>query len=216
MQRIRLRTDELGEAVEAVRSFVRVTGTRAASWWLSEHSTPADVEERLLAYGLRRVESDYRADGMLLVTPPPPAEVEVRPVANAEEYVGALLAQYDAFEAPPDRRQAPDELAEEYELERRGGVVVTYVARLDGRIAGMGRAAFTPRGALMFGGATAPWARGRGAYRALVRARWDEAAARGTPALAVQAGAMSAPILARLGFETVHRFRRLEDVASTP
>jgi hypothetical protein len=64
----------------------------------------------------------------------------------------------------------------------------------------------------MSGGATIARARGRGAYRALVRARWDDAVARGTPLVAVHAGAMSAPILRRLGFEQVVRFRRLEDV----
>ena len=47
-----------------------------------------------------------------------------------------------------------------------------------------------------------PEARGRGAYRALVRARWEHAAERGTPLLVVQAGAMSGPVLTRLGFET--------------
>ena len=52
------------------------------------------------------------------------------------------------------------------------------------------------------------WARGRGAYRAVVRARWDAAVARGTPALAVGAGPMSRPILERLGFEQVLQFRR--------
>jgi hypothetical protein len=45
-----------------------------------------------------------------------------------------------------------------------------------------------------------------------VRARWDEAARRGTPALAVGAGPMSQPILERLGFRQVHQFRRLESV----
>jgi GNAT superfamily N-acetyltransferase len=45
-----------------------------------------------------------------------------------------------------------------------------------------------------------PEARGRGIYRALVRARWDHAAARETPLLVVQAGRMSAPVLDSLGF----------------
>jgi GNAT superfamily N-acetyltransferase len=45
-----------------------------------------------------------------------------------------------------------------------------------------------------------PEARGRGVYRALVQARWRAAAARGTPALTVQAGRMSRPICERLGF----------------
>lgn len=60
------------------------------------------------------------------------------------------------------------------------------------------------------GGATAEWARGRGAYRAVVRVRWDAAVERGTPALAVGAGSMSRPILERLGFDHVLQFRRLE------
>jgi hypothetical protein len=37
----------------------------------------------------------------------------------------------------------------------------------------------------------------------LVRARWDAAAGRGTPILTVGAGAMSRPILERLGFSIV-------------
>jgi hypothetical protein len=57
-----------------------------------------------------------------------------------------------------------------------------------------------------------PEARGRGAYRALVRARWDDAAERGTPALTVHAGALSRPILERLGFVTVGDVTCLLDV----
>jgi GNAT superfamily N-acetyltransferase len=64
---------------------------------------------------------------------------------------------------------------------------------------------------VLCGGATLPEARGRGAYRALVQARWDEAVARGTPALVVQAGSMSRPILERLGFEEVVRVKVLLD-----
>ena len=65
-------------------------------------------------------------------------------------------------------------------------------------------------GAYLMGGATAEWARGRDACRAVVRVRWDAAVERGTPALAVGAGPMSRPILERLGFEQVLQFRRLE------
>jgi predicted acetyltransferase len=73
-------------------------------------------------------------------------------------------------------------------------------------------AAYTPWGLLLFGGATVEPARGRGAYRALVAARAREAQERGTPALVVHAGAMSRPILERLGFEQVSRIDRLLDV----
>jgi len=43
----------------------------------------------------------------------------------------------------------------------------------------------------------------RGAYRALVRARWDDAVAAGTPVLVTQASGLSRPILERLGFRAV-------------
>ena len=51
------------------------------------------------------------------------------------------------------------------------------------------------------------WRRGRGVYRSLVQARWDWAVELGTPALTVQAGRMSRPILERLGFEFVEPVR---------
>ena len=61
------------------------------------------------------------------------------------------------------------------------------------------------------GGAVLPEARGRGVYRALVHARWEQAVARGTPLLVVQAGPMSAPILTGLGFESHGELRLYAD-----
>ena len=56
-----------------------------------------------------------------------------------------------------------------------------------------------------------PTARGRGAYRALVAARWADAVAAGTPLLVTQAGKMSRPILRRLGFREVCEIWMLVD-----
>jgi hypothetical protein len=208
VQRIRLQPEDVDPAVEAVRSLMARTGAAVASWWLSEHATPADVEERLLARGLTIVEGDYEIDGLLLTKEPPPGPtgVEARAVATPEELSAAQELQYEVFATPPEQRRprAPGE------HER------VYAAWIDGRLAGAGRAYFTPRGAMLAGGATAEWARGRGAYRALVRTRWEDAAARGTPALGVHAKDTSAPILTRLGFEQVLQLRRLQDVASSP
>jgi hypothetical protein len=214
VQRIRLREDEVDDALEAARSFMRVTGGTAASWWLSEHSTPADVEAQLLDRGLFVVEGDYLIDGLLLTSPPPavPPGIDVHAVRNAEEFVAVTGAQDDAFDTSAAERRDVETMVDEYELERHSDAVALFGAWVDGQVAGGGRALFSPRGVFMAGGSTAPWARGRGVYRALVRARWDAAVERGTPALAVQAGAMSAPILPRLGFEKVCSFRRLKDV----
>ena len=51
----------------------------------------------------------------------------------------------------------------------------------------------------------------RGAYRALLRARWDDAVSLGTPVLITQGGSMSRPILERLGFEPVGHVHMLMD-----
>jgi hypothetical protein len=217
VQRIRLHEDEIDDALEAARSLMRVIGATTASWWLSEHATPADVESRLLERGLFVVEGDYLIDGMLLTSPPPapPPGIEVHVVRNVEEHVAVIGAQDDAFGTPGPERQDRAALVEQYELEHGSDAVALFGAWIDGRAAGGGRALFSPRGVFMAGGSTVPWARGRGVYRALVRARWEAAVERGTPALAVQAGAMSAPILPRLGFEKVCTFRRLKDVLDT-
>ncbi|MDX6476645.1 MAG: hypothetical protein QOH95_2156, partial [Gaiellaceae bacterium] len=87
-----------------------------------------------------------------------------------------------------------------------------FLARLDGRPAATAMALPSARGVYLIAGATAPWARGRGLYRALVRARWDYAVERGTPALVSTADPdTSYPILKRVGFEDVCTIRRLED-----
>jgi len=202
------------DAIATVREFMETTRTKIASWWLTELSTPADVEERLLAGGLVAVEDDYHLDGLLLTTEPPagPPDVVARPVESAEEYVAANESLYEAFDLPADRRKDAASLAAEYELRSTADVDAVYGAWLDGRVVGCARTLHTPVGLFMSGGSTVPSARGRGVYRALVRARWDDAVARGTPALAVSAGAMSSPILRRLGFEKTCAFRRLRDV----
>jgi hypothetical protein len=95
----------------------------------------------------------------------------------------------------------------------RLGVPVGFVAALEGRAAATAMSIPSARGVFLIAGAVAPWARGRGLYRALVRARWDDAVERGTPALVTQANPeTSYPILRRLGFEEVCEIRRLEDV----
>jgi hypothetical protein len=217
VERIRLRADEVDDAVDAVRAFMRANGNTIASWWLTELSTPDDVEELLAARGLRRIEGDYLLDGLLLTTEPPagPPEIEARAVASGDEYVAAVGALYEGFAVEAKEQYDAERLVEEFTLRRDAGIDVVYGAWLEGRMAGHARAIFSPRGVYMTGGSTVPSARGRGVYRALVRARWDDAVARGTPALAVSAGSMSSPILQRRGFEKVCRFRRLQDVAST-
>lgn len=131
-----------------------------------------------------------------------------------DEAVAAGDAAHEAFETPPERRSSHDALAAQFEALRKSRSGAVYGAWLDGELVGSARAFFSPRGVLLAGGSTLPAARGRGVYRALVRARWDDAVEAGLPALVVHAGAMSRPILERLGFEQVLQFRRVESLRS--
>jgi hypothetical protein len=209
VERLRLREDELPDAIAAVDAFMHEAGPTRASWWLTERSTPA--EEAFLAAGLKRVEGDYLHAAMVLTSEPPTVDgIEAHPVETIEEYAEARRLALDAFGNPHQRVPTDADLAAEWEHQADP----TFAAWLDGRIAATGKAVYTRAGGYLLGGSTAPWARGRGAYRAVVRARWDEAVRRGTPALVVGAGSMSRPILERLGFEQVLQFRRLETVRS--
>jgi hypothetical protein len=209
VERIRLLEKQIPSAIAAVDEFMQEAGTERTSWWLTERSTPD--EEAFLAAGLQRVEGDYLHAAMVLASEPPAVEgVEVRVVDNFAEYAESRRLALDAFGNPHQRVPTDEELAAAWER----SADPTFAAWLDGRMAATGHAIYTRAGGYLLGGSTAPWARGRGAYRAVVRARWDEAVRRGTPALAVGAGSMSRPILERLGFEQVLQFRRLESVRS--
>jgi hypothetical protein len=100
--------------------------------------------------------------------------------------------------------------------ERAGHTPRMYLAFVDGAPVGAASAlveADCPAVMLISGGVLAE-ARGRGAYRALVRARWVDAVDANQPALVVHAGAMSRPILERLGFRAVAEHEVLLDPAT--
>jgi GNAT superfamily N-acetyltransferase len=136
----------------------------------------------------------------------------VRPVESFHDFLASLEVQWDAFGTPAERRARRDELEPVFEAWRAGGHLVSMLGLIDGRPAASGRLVRSPRGGYLIGGCVAPWARGRGLYRALVRARFEQAAAWGAPALVTHAAPhTSLPILLRLGFEEVCVLERLED-----
>lgn len=214
VQGIRLGDGEAPDAVAGVRELLAPAGTRVVSWWLTERATPVDVEEQLLAAGLEIVPRDYRLDALLATTPPPPGppEVDVRQATNAEQWAAVRELQDSVFDNPPERRPTREQLLAEFP----GTNSVLFGAWIDGELVGAGAAAPSSRGLLLWGGSVRADVRGRGCYRSLVRARWDEAVRRGTPALTVGANDKSGPVLRKLGFEKVLGLRRLEDVLSVP
>ena len=210
VSRLRLAEDEVEAAVAEVRRLT-ADAPRPVSWWIGESARPADLAERLVALGLEPATAaswEPVATAMATVTPPPEPETAVvaRRVRSYDEFALAGELGWETFDVPADERERSRALLpERWPAERAGLGPAVYLAWLDGEPVGVARAHPYPDGSLLLGGAVRPDARGRGAYRALVRARWDDAVARGAPALAAIAGAMSRPILERLGFEPVSR-----------
>ncbi len=203
------------EAVAEIRALARERGHGPTIWWIGGTATPGDLEQRLLALGFVQPEDRTPTAVALAIADEPavgPVDVEVRKVDTLADYLAAREVLWEAFDTPAEKRDAERPGLEQQFLDEQAlGAAAAFLALLDDEPVAAGRAAFCDRGALLFGGGVLAHARGRGAYRALVRARWDEAVRRGTPALVTQAAPMSEPILRRLGFEEVTRLIRLND-----
>jgi GNAT superfamily N-acetyltransferase len=140
--------------------------------------------------------------------PAPPAGLIARRVESFDDYAAAIRVQQVAFGASEERiADERERLRDQFETAPR----LMHAVWLDGELVSAGTCAPTPHGLALFGGATLPEARGRGAYRALIDIRWQEARDRGSAVLLTQAGAMSRPILERLGFEAVGQIDMLLD-----
>jgi GNAT superfamily N-acetyltransferase len=201
-QRFRFAEAELDDVRAEIHSFARERSATELSWEIGSGASPAGLAESLLALGL--VEQERQVGMALSDAPaePPPADVEVRKVTTPEENFESSRIAAIAFGGPVPTEVRPFTPSEDN---------VIYLAYVDGQPVARASGAFGPHGATLFGGSTLPDARGRGAYRALVAARWADAAERGTPLLVTQASSMSRPILERLGFRQVCELRALLD-----
>ena len=208
VQRQRFPLEEVDAVIAEVRATLRERGRTQTQWEVGS-SAPAGLVEALLERGIAQDKEPYAVALVLTEEPPPAAKgLTARRVESFEEYLAANAVQWEAFEASEeDIAEAREMLPRLYEITPN----VMHAAWLDGEVVCAGTSAPTEHGFLLYGGATVPRARGRGAYRALNRARWDDAVARGTPALITQGGSMSRPILEKLGFERVGEVHMLID-----
>jgi len=210
VQRQRLRTEEIDEVIEEVRLLLRERGRLRTQWEVGSSAEPRDLVELLLERGLVHDKEPYAVALVLTREPPPPPDgVVAKRVETFEEYAAASAVQWEAFEMPEAeiaelRPQLPQMWSETVNL--------LHIASIDGEVVAAGTSAPTEHGLLLYGGATRREARGRGAYRAVLHARWQDAVANGTPALVTQGGSMSRPILERLGFERVGELHMLLDL----
>jgi GNAT superfamily N-acetyltransferase len=196
---LRIRLGDVEEAAAWARAQAIERDVPRLEWWVGWNATPADLADRLVAAGLEPDDEEATLTGMTLDEPPPEAPgITVRRLETIEEQLAALTVDWEVWGHDAAER------ARRTETEHRrfdpNGTVHHFAAYDGARPVGFGRAVDMDGGVALLGGAVLPEYRGRGVYRALVRARWEHAVSRGSPLLVVQAGHMSAPVLRGLGF----------------
>jgi len=199
---------DVAAVVEATRTAARARNKAALVWYLAPERD--DLAAELEQCGL--VDRDPPGlEAMALVAAPTghvePA-VDVRLIATWDDYRAGHGLQTDVFELPQESER---ELRRRFELSRDPGKsgegFEGFLAFLDGQAVGSAYSLRGDAGLNLFAGAVRLQARGRGVYRALVQARWEYAVRHHLPALTVQAGQMSRPILERLGFSSLGTVR---------
>lgn len=216
-----LKESDVDAAISEARQLVREHGRDRLIWVAGpDHPWLADA---LAERGLRNQDSpgfESVENAMALINAPAGEggeDVEVVVADSFEQFAEGTRVELTVFDVPAEGRAKM-----EAELEERFAEYVTvdnpyrrWIARLDGQVVGTAGAVRGEAGDNLFGGGVLPQARGRGVYRALVKARWEDAQKRGTPALTVQAGRMSGPVLERLGFEFIAPMLTYVDDLST-
>lgn len=188
--------------IAEVRAWFAARQRAEFMWMVGGSGTPSDLVDRLLVTGGEPDGDDGVSLAMVLDREPPPGPpgVEVRRIATLEDHRRSMkITLEDADASTWTKTEAGLEAAwaEASSDERMYG----FLATVGGEPIAFGQLVWLTCGLPYLGGAaTLRAARGQGAFRALVRARWDEAVLQGTPILLVQAGHLSAPILRSLGF----------------
>jgi hypothetical protein len=210
---IDVRPEDVEQAAASARRIARENAKSLLAWWVGPEWR--QLEEPLAAAGLVNEDTpglEAVENAMVLLEPPRTRVAEgvaVKLTETYEEFVAAMDVGMEAFDFPEAMRagaraDAPKRW-EEYTMPSNPGR--QFIASLDGRVVGSAFAVLGAAGVNLFGGSVLEEARGLGVYQALIMARWEAAVARGTPALTVQAGRMSRPIVEKLGFVGVGQAR---------
>lgn len=212
---LRLPDDDAAVAAAVADIRAVTAGSDLVLWNVGSSATPSDLPRRLRTYGLADPDPPFDpiCAAMVLADEPPAVPgVRVRRVETFEDHLAGLEVMLAAAEWAPEHAAAERERARDVfeRRTRRGGF--QWLALVDDQPVAFAGADRADAGLFLAGGSTLPAARGRGCYRALVRARWEEARRLGLSGLAVQAQyGTSAPILRRLGFTEVAQVHTLRD-----
>ena len=196
-----------GELVDEVLGVVRAWGRPDVSFWVTELTRPSDLAEQLTSRGAEHIETveifTWDLGGAL---PTSRFEGGVRLVDDLESLRASYLVDQEVW-----GQQLPDDAALERMLAgltEPDAAELRVVATLDEEPVCSGGASLAEEGALLrlWGAATRPAWRGRGAYGAVLAERMRIGRERGASiALVKGVTTTSAPILQRVGF-TSHGF----------
>ncbi len=195
------RGEDADAAIDAILAEYRLHEV-PHKWSVGPRSSPADLAERLRARGML----SWWARGMCCDTSLPiksgPGVTVTRAAPDERQTLYTTMAR--GWDRPLEwaERELSRVLAE------RADTHLLYLARVDGEPAGAAGVVLLPSYGYLVSAVVLPELRGRGVYRALVAARLQRLVESGRDLAVTQAReASSAPILERLGFETVYRFR---------
>ncbi len=179
---------------------------RPWEWKTYGHDLPPDLPARLLAAGLAAEEVEALVIGDVATVADACTGAEPPDGVVVRELVGGDLAGIASLKEAVWGGSG-DAMVRELAAEKaaRPDAMTIWVAVADARVVSAGWIRFHEGTdfASLWGGTTDPGWRHRGIYRVLVRLRADEARARGSRYLQVDASPNSRPILERLGMHVV-------------
>jgi GNAT superfamily N-acetyltransferase len=208
--RVRFEAATVASGIAASRGWFADRRVAEFRWLIGPSATPAGIVPLLLARGAARDEAEPDLTAMVLDREPPSVDgIPVRPVASFVDFEQMEQIRDEVF-GRPDGTGRATRRARWSEFQAAGSLA--YLAEVDGAPVSFGVMDRTEAGPMLLaGGVTLPRFRGRGAYRALVHARWEAAERAGAAVLVTQAQAASRPILERLGFRSTGTIEVLVD-----
>lgn len=220
LSRVRTTAAGLDATIEEARTILHAHGYTACGWYVGPSCRPEGLVDRLKERGFApatRMPFEPVFTSMVLTDAPTTSAVspgiEARRVRSFDEFVTAVRVVFAAAGESEDEVASWVKAAPAFWESPNGVAQMTHIGFADGQIAGVGFVNYGNSAILLGGAAVLPDFRGRGVYRALLASRWRDAVETGKPALVIQAGAMSRPILERCGFQTVCQVDVLLDPA---
>jgi GNAT superfamily N-acetyltransferase len=212
-----VRSADVDDAIAEARELVRAEGKDRLVWWVEPGYGWLGPE--LEQHGLVNEETpgfEAVENAMALVEPPSgntPEGVTIGLVETMDDLAASDRVTVEAFGMGPEAgaEMDGDRVKRYAEYTTAGNPARQFIASLDGQVVDTAAAVLGKYGINLFAAGVLSEARGRGVYRALIRARWDLAVERGTPALTVQAGQMSRPVLESAGFAFIAAARMYVD-----